>query len=90
MDRLWYQVPMSNAIATQLIGHDLPRLATMRTQQSPEEPFRCCSIPLRLKIYVDHLTVLVNRPPEIMLFAVDRMVRHTGEDFIDVEAIAIA
>jgi hypothetical protein len=38
-----------------------------------------------LKIHINHFTVLVNRPPQVMLLAID-----LDEDFIDVEGIAKA
>jgi len=37
-----------------------------------------------LKIHIDHLTILITSPPQIMLFALD-----LDEDFIDVEGIAL-
>ena len=32
MNHIWHQLPMSNAIATQFVRHDLPGLAAMRSQ----------------------------------------------------------
>jgi hypothetical protein len=37
---------------------------------------------------INHFSVLIHSSSEVVLFTVDFMVRHTGEDFIDVKAVA--
>ena len=51
----------------------------------PEETLCCSSIPSGLQIHIDHLTILVNCPPEVILLAVD-----FDECFIDVECVTVA
>ena len=57
----------------------------MRSQEALEESFSSRTIPSRLEIYVNHLTILVDCPPQIMLFAINLY-----EDFIDVEGVTVA
>ena len=86
---------MCNAITSQFIGDDPPGLTAMAPQQASEEPLSRSTIPLGLKIYINHFAILVDRSPQIVLLSVDlngaaRRARGNGEDFIDVEGIAIA
>jgi hypothetical protein len=71
VDRFGYQLAMRHTIATQLIGDNLPRLATITSQQSSDEAHRCSPITPCLQIYINDLTILINCPPKIMLFAID-------------------
>jgi hypothetical protein len=43
-----------------------------------------------VEININYFTILIHGPPEIMLLAVDLLVRHTGEDLINVEGVAVA
>ncbi|MFT7176233.1 MAG: hypothetical protein ACJAUG_002238 [Halioglobus sp.] len=97
MNNFRHQFSLRNTITPELIRHNLPRLATMASQQTLGKGLRSGSISSGLQIHIDHLTIpkvlatlmgqalLVNCPPEIMLLAVD-----FHEDFIDVEGVAIA
>ena len=85
VDRLGGQLSMCNTIASQFIGDDLPGLTAMAPQQAPEEPLSRSTIPLGLKIYINHFAILVDRSPQIVLFSVG-----LHEDFIEVEGIAKA
>ena len=82
--RLGYQFTMCNAITPQFICHDFPGLAAIVSYKAPEETFRCGSITLCLQVDINHLAILVNSTPQVMLLAVDLY-----EDFIDVEGIAV-
>jgi hypothetical protein len=82
---LGHKLTMCNAVAAQLVSHNLPGFAAMCPEQAPEEPFRSGAIPFRLEIHINYFAILVNCPPKIVLLAVD-----FDEDFVDVEGIAIA
>jgi len=56
----------------------------MRSQEALEESFSSDTIPSRLEIYINHLTILVHCPPQIMLFVINLY-----EDFIDVEGVTV-
>ena len=75
---------MRHAIATQLIGHYLPRFASMTSQQAPEETFSRSPIPLGLQIDINHFAILINSSPQIVLLTVDPY-----EDFVDEECVAV-
>jgi len=57
----------------------------MRSQEALEESLGSGAIPSRLEIYINHLTILIHSPPEIMLLAINLY-----EDFIDVEGVTVA
>ena len=74
---------MRHAIAFQLIRHNLSRFATMLVQQSLEETRSGCSITTCLEKHIDHLAILVNGPPQVLLFAI-----YLHKHFVDVKCIA--
>ena len=73
---------MSDTIASQFIRHDLPGFTSTRPQQALEEAFRSLTIPFALKIHINHFTILIHNPPEVVLLAID-----LHEYFVDVESI---
>ena len=48
MKRLGSQFPMGDTVASQLIGHDLPRPIVMALDQTPEEALGGLAISVRL------------------------------------------
>jgi len=69
---------MRDTVASQLIGHETARFLSLTTpKECPKES--SCRTPVAARLYedVDHVTVLVNRAPEILALAVDR-----DEDFV--------
>ena len=85
MDRLGHQCPAGDAVAAQLVGHDLPGFAAMGFEQAPEETLCGGSIPFGLKIHINYFTILVNCAPQVMLLAID-----FDEHFIDIEGVSVA
>ncbi len=57
----------------------------MRFEQAFEESLSRITVPARLQKYIDHLTVLVNSSPQIVLFALN-----FHEYFIYIERITVA
>ena len=57
----------------------------MAPQQALEEPLSSNPTLFSLEIHIDHLTILINGPPQVMLLAID-----FDEDFIDEKCIPIA
>jgi len=74
---------MRNAIASQLVCHNLSRFAMMPFQQSLEETRSSCSVTTCLEKHIDHLAILVNGPPQVLLFAI-----YLHKHFVDVKCIA--
>ena len=70
---------MCHSITTQFVGNDFPGFAAIVSYKAPEESLRCCAIPLCLQVDINHLAILVNSTPQLMLLTVD-----LNEDFIDV------
>jgi hypothetical protein len=85
MNSVWHHLPVSNWITTQFIRHDLPGLASMRPQQSPEEPLCSRPIPASLQKYINDLTILINCPSQRLPLAID-----LDENLVDVKGVALA
>ena len=77
------QLSLSDTIAPQLIGHDHPRFILQTLQQPFEEALRCLGIAPGLNKDIEHNSMLIDGPPEIMLDALD-----TDEDLIHVPLVA--
>ena len=75
---------MCHTVAPQLVRHDLPGLAAMSPHKPPEESLRCRAISSSLQIDVDHFSILIHSPPQILLLTID-----LHEDLVDEERIAI-
>ena len=71
VNRLRNQFPMSYAIAPQFISHDLPGFSAMGAQQSPEEALCSGPVTLGLEKDINDLSILINRPPEVVLLVID-------------------
>ena len=72
-----HNVPMCDAEAAQLDGHETPGFLSLTLQEfSNESPDRT-PVPAGLDEEVDQVTVLVHGAPEILALAVDR-----DEDFV--------
>ena len=56
-----------NAIASQLVRHNLSRFSLMIFQQSPEETLSSSPVTTRLEKHINDLTILVNSPPQVLL-----------------------
>ena len=85
MDSLGDHFPAGNAIASQFVGHDLPRFALVASYQPPKKAPGSSSISASLKVYIHHIPILVHSPPQIVLLAADLY-----EDRINVNCVAIA
>ena len=85
MDDIRHQFSVSDTVTSQLICNYPPRFAAMHADQALEESPSRVAIPARLQKYIDHLTVLVNSSPQIVLFALN-----FHEYFIYIERITIA
>ena len=72
-------------VATQLVRDQLARLPALSIQQLMKEARGRPAIALRLNQDVDHIAVLVDRPPEIVLPAL-----HRDEQFVQIPDVAHA
>lgn len=75
---------MRHAVAPQLIRHDLPRFIVMILQEPLKETPGGRAVTTRLEKHVDHLAVLINGAPQILLLPA-----YLHENFVDVESIAV-
>ena len=76
---------MSNTITAQFIRHDLPGFAAIIPYQPFEEALSRSSVPLSLKADINHLAILINSAPQVVLLTID-----LHEHFVEVECIAVA
>jgi hypothetical protein len=79
------QFTMSDAVTSQFNCNDSPGFVAMASQKPLKEALCSGAIPAALKKHVHHVSVLVDRAPQIVLLAVD-----LDEDFIDKKCIAIS
>ncbi len=54
---------MRDAIASQLVRHDLPRLTLTPIEQALEKALYNLAVTPVLEKHIDHFTILVHRPP---------------------------
>ena len=78
-----HDLPMGNAVAAQLVGHQSHGFLALTLQEFPKESPRRTRVPTRLDEEVDQVPVLVHGAPEILALTVDR-----DEDFVHKPRIA--
>ena len=78
-----HDVPMCDAVAAQLVGHETRRFLSLTLQEFPKESPRRAPVLAGLDEEVGQVTVLVHRVPEILALTVDR-----DEDFVQEPRIA--
>ena len=83
VNRLWHKFSMRNPIASQLVRHNLSRFAMMFFQQPLEETLSSLAVTTCLKKHIDYFAILVNSPPQVLLFAI-----YLHKYFVYVECIA--
>ena len=66
MDDGRHDAPVSCGITPQLVRHKPPGRATLTLQQLTKEAFGSTSVATRLDEDIDHVTILINRTPEIL------------------------
>src|SRR5688500_2814972 len=65
-------LPLGRAIAFELVRDDHPRNVLAALEQLAEECLGCVLVPPSLDQDIQYMTVLIDRPPEIMALAADR------------------
>ena len=70
---------MGGAVAPQPVRHQLPRGASLPLQKLAKEPFGRTGVTVSLDQDIDHVSVLIHGPPEIVPLAPD-----FHEDFVQV------
>jgi hypothetical protein len=66
-----HDTPVRCRVAPQLVRHQLPRFAALPLQELAKEPFGRAGISMLLNEDVDHISILVDSPPEIVTPAPD-------------------
>ena len=72
-------------VAPKPVSNDAKRLLSLAMQQPAEESFGSPLVPARLNQDIDHVAVLVDGPPEMLLLAVN-----SNEDFVQVPGVSPA
>ena len=72
-----HDVPMGDAVAAQLVGHQPNRFLSLPLREFPKESPRRAPVPAGLNGKINQVTVLVDRTPQILALTVDR-----DEDFV--------
>lgn len=73
---------MRDAVASQLVCNDHSRHILQSFEQSAEELLGRQSVSARLNQHIEHVAVLIDRPPQVMLDAVD-----TDEHLVEVPPV---
>jgi len=74
---------MRNAIVSQLVRHNLSRFSLVIFQQPLEETLCSRTVSTGLEKHINHLSILVDSPPQILLFTTN-----LHKYFVDVECVA--
>ena len=80
-----HQFSMGHTVASQFVSHDIPGLTTTTPHKPLEEALCCSAISASLQIDIDHFSILIHCPPQVLLLAID-----LHKDLVDVERIAEA
>ena len=67
MDRIRDQLPMRNAIASQLVRHDLPGFPTMRVEQTSEQALSGLAVATTLQEFINDFSILIDSAPLIFM-----------------------
>jgi hypothetical protein len=71
MDHGWQDLPVCRRVAPQLVCYQTPRRAPLPFQELPEEPFGRTGIAIPLNQDVDHISILIHSPPEVLALPLD-------------------
>ena len=71
MFNAWQDLTFGGAIGSKFIGHDDPGHVAQTLQQLAKEALGCLRVAAALHQYVEHVSVLINRSPEVVQFASD-------------------
>ena len=82
MDDGRHRRPLRGAIASELVGDQPPRHVALTLQQLAKEALGGFPVATRLDENIDHVTILINRTPELLSFASDR-----DEDLVQVPRV---
>ena len=83
VNRLGDLLSMSDTVASQFVRDDLPGFTAVTLEQTLEKALGRFSVPARLEKHVNNFTILIDRPPEVLLLSLN-----SNEDFIDEKCIA--
>ena len=67
----WQDLTLGGAIGSKFVGHDDPGHIAQALQQLANEALGCLRVAAALDQYVEHVSVLINRSPEVVQFASD-------------------
>lgn len=71
VNRVWDEFSMCDAIASQLIGHYFPGFIMMILQQAFEKALGGLAVASCLQKHINHLSVLINSSPQVLLLTLD-------------------
>lgn len=77
-----HDISAGRAVVSQLVRDQLPRRAPLPFQQLAEEPFGRTGTAIPLHQDVDHVSVLIHGPPQVVALAPD-----LHEDFVQVPPV---
>lgn len=79
VNRLWDGVSMCDAKVSQFIGHYFPGSIMMMLQQTFKKALGGLAVASRLQKHIDHLAVLINGSPQVLLRTLDLHERFVDE-----------
>jgi hypothetical protein len=81
----WHDLTPGRRIGAELVGDHSSRWAALLLQQTLQQALGGLGVAARLNDFVEHIAVLINRPPEPVLLARDR-----DHDLVEMPDVAAA
>jgi hypothetical protein len=82
---VWHDLTSGRGVGAELVGDHSPGWAALLAQETPQQALGRFGITPRLDDFVEHIAVLIHRPPQPVLLARDR-----DHDLIEVPDVATA
>jgi hypothetical protein len=69
---IWHDLAPGGCVGAELVGDRAPGWTALFLQETGQQVFRRFDVAARLYDFVEHIAILINRPPEPMFLAGDR------------------
>ena len=69
---VWHDLAPSGRVGAKLIGDHAPGWAALFLQEAGQQAFRRFGVAAALEDFIEHIAILINRPPEPVFLARDR------------------
>jgi hypothetical protein len=81
---IWHDLTLGGSIRAELVGDHPPGWAALLAQKTPQQAFGRLGVTAGLDNLIEHIAILIHRPPQPVLLARDR-----NHDFVEMPDIAM-